>query len=174
MAVAHTVVSVQAEFRLRARAGSRPGARPIRRRSRPEARSIGQGVKDWAIQGIVPSTLRDHVAQRALETFQFINVPMDAMCCSVMLFTCAQALRCPASPTNFAERETQFTSPAHEQQALLIFFGVEPVPARAAGRLRQNTNAFVVANGLDIYLGSLRQRADGHYRFVSMVPTCDA
>jgi hypothetical protein len=136
VAVAHTVVSVQAEFRLRARAGATPGARPIRRRSRPEARSSGQGVKDWAIQGIVPSTLRDHVAQRALETFQFINLPMDV---SNALFRDALHLRAsaalsgePEQHANFAERETQFTSPAHEQQALLIFFGVEPVPARAS------------------------------------------
>ena len=36
-----------------------------------------QGVKDWAIRGVVPSTLGDHGAQRALETFQFIDLPMD-------------------------------------------------------------------------------------------------
>ncbi len=34
-------------------------------------------VKNWAIRGVVTSTLRDHGAQRALETFQFIDLPMD-------------------------------------------------------------------------------------------------
>jgi integrase/recombinase XerD len=60
------------------------------------------------------------------------------------------------------EGETQFACPSDEDQAPLIFFGVEPVSARAAGRLRQDTNALVVANGLNVHLGSLGQRTDGH------------
>jgi hypothetical protein len=122
--------------------------------------------------------LRDHVAQRALETFQFINLPMDV---SNALFRDSLHLRAstalsgePEQHANFAERETQFTSPAHEQQALLIFFGVEPVPARVAGRLRQNTNAFV-ERMVSIFTSVRSDTAPMvTNRFVSMVPTCDA
>ena len=110
-------------------------------------------LKDWAIRGVVPSTLRDHGAQRALETFQCIDLPMDV---SVPIASE------PKKRAHVLKGEIQFACPSDEDQAPLTFFGVEPVPARAAGRLRQNTNAFVVPDGLDIYPGLLGQRANGH------------
>src|SRR4029453_6306546 len=80
---------------------TRPGRAPSERDTlgRAKASSEGagncgrlscQGVKDWAIRGVVPWTLRDHGAQRALETLQFINLPTDV---SNVLF--GDALRLP-------------------------------------------------------------------------------
>jgi hypothetical protein len=58
--------------------------------------------------------------------------------------------------------ETQLACPSDEDQALLMFFGIEPMSAFGTRRIWQNTDAFVVANGLDVHLGVLGQRADGH------------
>ena len=69
----------------------------------------------------------------------------------------------PKKRAHVLKGETRFACPSDEDQAPLIVFGVKPVSARAAGRLRQNANAFVVANGLDIHLGSLGQRAEFGY-----------
>jgi hypothetical protein len=40
-------------------------------------RSSCQSVEDWAIRDVVPSTLRDHGAEHALETLQFIKLATD-------------------------------------------------------------------------------------------------
>src|SRR4029453_11273112 len=122
---------------------TRPGRAPSERDTlgRAKASSEGagncgrlscQGVKDWAIRGVVPSTLRDHGAQRALETLQFINLPTDV---SNVLFgdalrlpTCHVPIsREPKKRAHVLKGETQFACSSDEDQVLLISFGVEPV-----------------------------------------------
>jgi hypothetical protein len=82
--------------------------------------------------------LRDHGAQRALETLQFINLPTDV---SNVLFgdalrlpTCHLPIsREPKKRAHVLKGETQFACPSDEDQVPLIFFGVEPMPPTLRG-----------------------------------------
>jgi hypothetical protein len=70
---------------------------------------MGQGIKDWAIRGLVASTLGDNGAQRALETFQFFNFLLDVSYVALGdALPSAQALRRRASrrSTRTSSRET--------------------------------------------------------------------
>ena len=68
-----------------------------------------QGTKDWTIRGLVASTLRDHGAQRKLETFQFFNLLPDTSNVSLgdalHLRTRAASLGEPQEQADLLERE---------------------------------------------------------------------
>ena len=65
---------------------------------------------------------------------------------------------------NLVEREPQLPRAPNEHQALRVFLGIKPVSAGATRWIGQDTNAFVVTDGLDVHLGSLGQGTDGQSR----------
>ncbi len=66
---------------------------------------MGQGIKDWAIRALVASTLRDHCAQRELETFQLFNLSPDVSNVSL-----CDALHLRARAASLGEPQEQRTS----------------------------------------------------------------
>ena len=82
--------------------------------------------------------MRGHGAQRAVETFQFIDLPMDV---SNVVF--GDALHFPTCHLPISSElkkcahvlkgEAQLACPSDEDQAPLIFFGEEPVSAPRCG-----------------------------------------
>jgi hypothetical protein len=140
---------------------------PDRSLVNPTKRRVVSSAWGRQVRALVPSTLRDNGAQRALETFQFIKLRMDVSNVvfgdALHLPTCHVPISSEAKKrAHVLKGESQFACPSDEEQVPLIFFGVEPVSARATRRIWQDTDAFEVANGLDVHLGSLGQRADGH------------
>jgi|SoiMethySBSTD1v2_1073268.scaffolds.fasta_scaffold536071_2 hypothetical protein len=103
---------------------------------------------------------------RPLRSFTFRW--MSAMWCSVMLFTLAHVMRRPPgrprSTRIWSREKPSSRALPDEDQALLVFGCVEPVSASATRRLRQDPNAFVVADGVDSDLGSFRKRSDRQLR----------
>ena len=152
--------------------------RPAPRRARPigdwlggniAATSSSQGLEDWAIRRVASSTLIDHRAERVLEPIEFSD-PLPNV--GDVLFSDALHRRACVAPATselkkrayFVKGKTQFARPSDEDQAPLIFFGIEPMAAGAAGRLRQNADALVVANGFNVHVGLLGKRAYGQSR----------
>jgi hypothetical protein len=64
------------------------------------------------------------------------------------------------------QRESQIASAADEAQVLEVILAVMTVTAHRARGCRQQANALVIADGLDVAAGALGQRADAEARGV--------
>src|SRR5262245_4519270 len=67
-------------------------------------------------------------------------------------------------PAYLIEREPEFRAATDEPQAHQFVVAVDAMAARTARRLRQDADALVEADGLDVDPCALRKRADGQAR----------
>jgi hypothetical protein len=120
------------------------------------AHLTSQGIKDRAIRHVATSTFRDHAGEYALKPLQVSELAADV---GNMMFGDALDLATRLASTtckfkkhaHLPERKTQFARAPDEDQALSVLAPVEPVSARTTRRLRQDADAFVVTDGLDVH-----------------------
>src|SRR4030095_14608704 len=122
-----------------------------------------------AIRYLAVPALAGHRRQGALEASQVGDLPADIremverdrLDLGTSVVAAVDQLQQAA---DLVERETQLTTAADETQAHQQRAIVDAMAAGAARRLRQDADALVEADGLDIDSGALRQRADGQGR----------
>src|SRR5438552_9432186 len=128
-------------------------------------RLIEKRIDHRALRHGASVALDRHVLEHPLDRPEVLNLPVDLV---QVLDGDALDLGAGVSPpidepqqrADLVEREAELSAPPDKAQALDLFFAVQPVSPFAPGGARDQPDALVVADRLDVAAGALRQDAD--------------
>jgi len=101
---------------------------------------ISQGVKDGANRTLITATLRGHTSENALQTLEIFHLGSDLsnVVHGDSLDPASHVLTAGKTEeiANVFDGEAQLAGTPDEHQTCSVLVAIEPMPTRAAGRLR--------------------------------------